>query len=87
MGLYGRRIDLHTGAGAYQFMEYMGLSEEMAPTAASVTLVLLSALTTGLNVYDKLPTKPERELWSPLQALPMRPLLRHWSLKAMILIL
>ena len=45
------------GQGLINLWEYMGLSEEMAPTAASVTLVLLSALTTGLNVYDKLANK------------------------------
>ena len=45
------------GQGLINLWEYMGLSEETAPTAASVTLVLLSALTTGLNVYDKLANK------------------------------
>lgn len=45
------------GQGLINLWEYLGVSEEMAPTAASVTLVLLSALTTGLNVYDKLANK------------------------------
>ncbi len=31
---------------------YLGLSKELAPTAVSVSLVFLSALLTGLNVYD-----------------------------------
>ena len=42
------------GQGLIQLYGYLGLSEELAPTAASVTLVLCSALATGLNVYDKL---------------------------------
>lgn len=32
----------------------MGLSEEMAGTAASMTLVALSALLTGLSIYDNI---------------------------------
>ncbi len=42
------------GQGLIRFWKNYGISEEMAPTAASVTLVFLSALATGLNVYDKL---------------------------------
>lgn len=36
------------------YMRYAGLGKEEAATAVSVTLILLSALLTGLNVYDKL---------------------------------
>lgn len=42
------------GQGLINLWEYLGLSQEMSPTAASMTLVFLSALTTGLNAYDKL---------------------------------
>ena len=42
------------GQGLIALWKYLGVSEELAPTAASVTLVFLSALATGLNVYDKL---------------------------------
>ena len=36
------------------FRRYAGLEQEAAATATSITLVGLSALLTGLNVYDKL---------------------------------
>jgi stage V sporulation protein AC len=36
------------------FTELAGLDQESASTAVSLTLVFLSALLTGLNVYDKL---------------------------------
>ena len=42
------------GQGLINLWEYLGLSQELAPTAASMTLVFMSALATGLNVYDKL---------------------------------
>lgn len=36
------------------YSEAAGLDREMAGTAVSITLVLLSALLTGLNVYDRI---------------------------------
>lgn len=36
------------------YRRYVGLDEESAAAAVSITLVLLSAVLTGLNVYDKL---------------------------------
>ena len=42
------------GQGLIALWKYLGVSEELAPTAASVTLVFLSVLATGLNAYDKL---------------------------------
>jgi stage V sporulation protein AC len=34
--------------------QYLGAPEDLAPTAVSVSLVFLSALLTGLNVYDNI---------------------------------
>ena len=42
------------GQGLLCIYGKLGLSEEAAGTAASVTLVFLGALLTGLGVYDKL---------------------------------
>lgn len=42
------------GQGLLFLYQELGLSAENAGTAVSVTLIFLSALTTGLNVYDKL---------------------------------
>lgn len=42
------------GQGLLFLYQKLGLSAENAGTAVSVTLIFLSALTTGLNVYDKL---------------------------------
>lgn len=43
------------GEGLSMFYKgYAGLAEEDAATAVSMTLVFLSALLTGLNVYDKI---------------------------------
>ena len=42
------------GQGLTNLWKRLGASGEVAPTAASVTLVFLSVLATGLNVYDKL---------------------------------
>ncbi len=42
------------GQGLTNLWKRLGVSGEVAPTAASVTLVFLSVLATGLNVYDKL---------------------------------
>ena len=36
------------------YRDFAGLGEEDAATAVSMTLIFLSALLTGLNVYDKL---------------------------------
>jgi stage V sporulation protein AC len=36
------------------YSRYAGLDQEQAATAVSITLVFLSALLTGLNLYDKL---------------------------------
>ncbi len=36
------------------YAEVVGLNDELSATAVSVTLVLLSVVLTGLNVYDKL---------------------------------
>ncbi len=36
------------------YKDFAGLGEEDAATAVSMTLIFLSALLTGLNVYDKL---------------------------------
>ena len=36
------------------YKRFAGLDEKSAATAVSITLILLSALLTGLNVYDKL---------------------------------
>ena len=36
------------------YEQYAGLGQEDAATAVSMTLVFLSALLTGLNIYDKL---------------------------------
>ena len=42
------------GQGLLLLYQKFGLSAENAGTTVSVTLIFLSALTTGLNVYDKL---------------------------------
>lgn len=42
------------GQGLVTFYEQLGMEKDLAFTACSVTLVLLSALLTGLNVYDNL---------------------------------
>ena len=49
-----------------------GLDKEDAGTATSCTLVLLSALLTGLNLYSKLARFAGRERWCPLRASPTR---------------
>lgn len=36
------------------YINFAGLSKEMAASATSITLIFLGALLTGLNVYDKI---------------------------------
>ena len=54
----------------------MGLSDQDAATATSASLILLSVLLTGLNIYNKIARYAERELWCPSPALPTPWLLR-----------
>lgn len=42
------------GQGILAFYEFVGLKEEQAATAMSMTLVALSALLTGLSLYDNI---------------------------------
>lgn len=42
------------GQGILAFWQMLGLSEKDAGTAVSITLIALSALLTGLHVYEKL---------------------------------
>ena len=42
------------GQGLLELWSYLGLSEKDAGTAATVTLIFLGALFTGLGVYDRL---------------------------------
>ena len=49
--IYHRRRDLRAGAG---HPERLGLSRQDAGTATSCSLVALSSLLTGLNLYNKL---------------------------------
>ena len=42
------------GQGILAFYEFVGLEEEQAATAMSMTLVALSALLTGLSLYDNI---------------------------------
>ena len=42
------------GQGLLNFYQGMGLSEEQAGTAVSMTLIFAAALLTGLGVFDKL---------------------------------
>ena len=59
-----------------------GLEKDMASACGSISLILLSAVLTGLNVYDTLPSTPVQVPSYPSQALPIpwyRPL---WNSKA-----
>lgn len=49
-----------------------GLEEKTAGTATSCTLVFLSALLTGLNLYNKLARFGGAGRWCPSPALPTR---------------
>lgn len=42
------------GQALTDFFQFTGLSKESAATAASITLIFLGALLTGLNIYPKL---------------------------------
>ena len=42
------------GQGLIEFYTRLGLSPEVAPGACSMTLVVLSALCTGLGIYDQI---------------------------------
>lgn len=42
------------GQGIKDIYSYAGLSNQTAMNAASITLVFLGALLTGLNIYDKI---------------------------------
>ena len=42
------------GQGLLNLYQYLGLPEKTASAAVSVSLILLSVLATGLNVYDNL---------------------------------
>ena len=42
------------GQALYNLYEYLGLTELNARAAVSITLVLLSAILTGLKLYDKI---------------------------------
>lgn len=44
------------GQGFIELYIYLNLNEELASSLASVTLVFLSALFTGLGIYDKIAT-------------------------------
>ena len=48
----------------------LGLPKEDAGTATSCSLVALSSLLTGLNLYNKLAASAARERWCPLPAFP-----------------
>lgn len=41
------------GHALLQLYKYIGLADDVAGTAVSVTLIFLASLLTGLNVYDK----------------------------------
>ena len=51
--LFGGTICL-IGQGLLNWYLWLGLSETLAPTAVSMSLVLLSAILTGFSVYDDL---------------------------------
>lgn len=42
------------GQGFINLYQYLGLEKELSQTLASVTLIFLSALLTGLNIYPKI---------------------------------
>ena len=42
------------GEGLLHLYQWLGVSQELSPTACSVTLVFLSALLTWLGVYDRI---------------------------------
>ena len=49
----------------------LGLSRQDAGTATSCSLVALSSLLTGLNLYNKLARLAAQERWYPSPAFPM----------------
>lgn len=51
----GRRLDLRAGSGNNRLREnVLSLDQQAAGTVCSITLVFLSALLTGLGVYDRI---------------------------------
>lgn len=42
------------GQGFNDFYNYLGLDKDLAGTATSITLIFISALLTGLNIYPKI---------------------------------
>ena len=65
------------GQGLLDWYQTMGLSRELAGTAVSVTLIFLTALLTGIGVFD---STPARGRWFPSQGLPTRWWRPPWSL-------
>ena len=63
------------GQGILNFFKGSGLDSEAAGSAASLCLVLLSVVLTGLNVYQKLAKFGGAAHWCRLQGLPI--LLQH----------
>ena len=53
MGFLRGRADLHLGTGDAEFLSEF-LEQDDAAAAVSVSLILLSAVLTGLGVFDKL---------------------------------
>lgn len=49
-----RRTDLYGGAIYHEFCKNAGLDQEMAGTWCSVTLVFISVILTGFNIYPKI---------------------------------
>ena len=70
------------GQGLLEGYRAMGLEEEMAGCAVSVTLIFAAALATGLGVFDGWPSTPGRAPWCPSPALQTRWPPPPWSSRA-----
>ena len=67
------------GQGMWDGYHALGLDEKTARTAVSITLIFITALLTGIGVFDSF-AKPGRGRWCRSRGLPMQLWRRRWSL-------
>lgn len=71
------------GQGLIEGYTRLGLPADLASGACSMTLVVLSALCTGLGIYDQIARHGRAPVpWYPSPALPMPWFHRPWNSKA-----
>ena len=70
------------GQGLMEWYQSLGLEQEQAGTAVSVTLVLAAALLTGLGLFDKVAKRAGAGTLVPIMALQTLWSRRRWNSKA-----